>query len=103
VKLVVEHIDGKHYVVMAIEAENKRKVLAKIEIDSSSAELGFRVDGSKVRGVWRPDSSQEWKPASEAMLHRETDRFFAVFSQDADPNQPRHALVRSLRYATRNQ
>ena len=30
VKLVVEHIDGKHFVVMAIEAENKRKVLAKI-------------------------------------------------------------------------
>lgn len=103
VKLVVEHIDGKHYVVMAIEAGNKRKVVAKIEIDNSRAELGLHVDGSKVRGVWRSDSTKSWKPASETTLRRENDRFFAVFSQDADPNRPRHALVRGLRYSKRTE
>lgn len=100
VKFVVEHIDGKHYVVMAIEAEGKREVLAKIEIDHSRAELSLKISGSKIQGVWRSESSQSWKPAAEATLPREQQRYFAVFSQDGDPNRPRHALVRGLRYTT---
>jgi len=98
VKLVVEHIDGKHYVVMAIEADSRRKVLAKIEIKNSRAELSFQVAGSRVRGVWRSDVSQTWQQAAETMMNREKKRYFAVFSQDADPKQPRHALLRGLRY-----
>ena len=100
VKLVVEHIDGAHYVVMAIEAENKRKVLAKIEIAESRALLSLQVNGSKVVGVWRSDSGKPWRKASETQLRREKTRHFAVFSQDGDPANPRYALVRDLRYTT---
>jgi hypothetical protein len=98
VKLVVEHIDGKHYVVMAIEADNNRKVLAKIEIADSRAQLSLQMNGSHVSGFWRSNSSQPWGSASETDLRRETTRHFAVFSQDGDPGNPRFALVRGLRY-----
>jgi len=97
VKLVVEHIDGTHFVVMAIEAEDKRKVLAKIEIPDSHAQLSLQVNDSKVTGVWRSNSSQPWKNAAETQLRREKTRHFAVFSQDGDPANPRYALARSLR------
>lgn len=98
VKLVVEHIDGKHYVVMAIEAEDKRKVLAKIEIVNARAQLSLHLNGSQVSGYWRANSTQPWDAASETELRREKARRFAVFSQDGDPANPRFALVRGLRY-----
>jgi len=83
---------------MAIEAENSRQVLAKIEIDGARAQLSLRVSGSRVSGVWRYHSDQPWRLASETDLRREQARHFAIFSQDGDPANPRYALVRGLRY-----
>ncbi len=98
VKLVVEHIDGEHFVVMAREIGKQREVLAKIEIPHAVALLRLRVNGTNVSGFWRSDS-QDWKSAAETELPREKSRHFAVFSQDGDADNPRHAMVRGLRYS----
>jgi hypothetical protein len=100
VKLVVEHIDASHYVVMAWEVADRRKVLAKLEIPGARAELSLEVKGTTIRGSWRSDSKQPWNLAAETDLPRAQKRYFAIFSQDADPDRRRHALVRGLRYTT---
>ena len=96
VKLVLEHIDGKHHAIMAWEIDGKRKVLALLEIPTSRADLRMQVDGDTVRGFWRSDSSQTWNPVAETEFAADQQRYFMVFAQDGDPARPRHALVRNL-------
>ncbi|MCZ6674609.1 MAG: hypothetical protein O7C75_16900, partial [Verrucomicrobia bacterium] len=96
VKLVVEHIDGPHFVVMAQEFDKKRIVLAKIEIPGNRAQLRLEVDGDTVRGYWRLVENKSWHAAaSTPSLDIETQRF-GLFSQDGPREEKRFALIRQL-------
>lgn len=100
VKLVVEHIDGKHYVVMAWERPDGRRVIAKKEITDNRAQLRLRVAGDAVRGSWRLTGSDRWQPAAQHEFASERPRKFALFSQDGDPQQRRWAIIRRLSWKT---
>lgn len=99
VKFVVEHINGVHYVVMGRELEGKRKVLAKIEIMGSRADLRLRLKDGQVLAQWRPGGAADsapWRDASTSAYPGEGVWHFGVFSQDANPDRPGSALVRKI-------
>lgn len=102
VKLVVEHIDGKHYVVMAWEKPNGRKVLAQVEIPQATARLKLEVDNRTVVGYWRLEKLASWKEAAKSDFPGDGEHRFGVFTQDGDPDRPRSALVRDLRWKQRS-
>jgi len=97
VKLVVEHIDGMHYVVMAWERPNGRRVLAQIEIPQPRAQLKLEVGEDSVSGYWRLDESASWQRASESDFPGDGEHRFGIFTQDGDSDRPRWARVRDLR------
>lgn len=96
VKLVVEHIEGLHYVVMGQEIQKQRKVLAKIEIPDSRARLRFEIEGGQVRGFWRVDEDGGWKGAAVTQSPNAETQRFALFSQDGPRDVSGYAYVRSL-------
>ena len=96
VKLVVEFIDGETFVVMGREFEGeKRKVLAKTPIERMGAQLRLEVEGSTVKGSWKPvgDASGAWTPAAEAEIPAELTRSFAIFTQDGPADEVRWAEI----------
>jgi len=96
VKLIVEHIDGPHFVVMAHELGGKRKVVTKTEIPSNRAQLRLEVEGDEVRGYWRLSESEPWQLASATPSPDIETRRFGLFSQDGPRDEKRYALVRQL-------
>ena len=100
VKFVVEHIDGKHYVVMGQEMGSNRKVLAKILIEGSRAELRLSLKEGQAIAQWRlpaaPDDAK-WREASTANYPATKQWYFGLFSQDANPDKPGSALVRNVK------
>ena len=96
VKLIVEHSDGPHFVVMAHELGGKRKVVTKTEIPVNRAQLRLEVEGDEVRGYWRLSESEPWQLASATPSPDLETRRFGLFSQDGPRDEERYALVRQL-------
>jgi hypothetical protein len=98
VKLILEHIDGLHYVVMAWEGKGEGKVIAKIEVPASRVELKYEVDGSQVTGFWRLPGKTDWNKAAECASPTSNPPRFALFTQDGPREEKRWALVRKLEW-----
>ena len=96
VKLVVEHIDGEHYVVMAWEKSGRGQVIAKTKISEPRAQLRLRVSGDQVQGFWRLAEDEAWRAAASCEFSSQQPRKFALFSQDGEPDQRRWAVIREL-------
>lgn len=97
VKFVVEYIEGDYFVVMGREfAGEKRKVLAKIQIEEQAVQLRLEVEGDKVKGSWKLPAGKagEWSPAAVAEIPAELTRSFAIFTQDGPADETRWAEVR---------
>ena len=95
VKLVVEHIDGDHFVVAGFEFDQKRKVLAKIKIDGARAKLKLSVSERKVSAYYLADGA--WKNIAELTWTPDAARHFMVFSQDGAVEPARWAKIHDLR------
>lgn len=100
VKLVVEHIDGPHYAVMAQEIGKQRQVLSKVEIPSNRAQLKMVVDGTTVHGFWRLEGEESWNDASVAAPIEFSHQRFGLFTQDGPRDETRYAWVRGLHWET---
>jgi hypothetical protein len=77
VKLIVEHIEGRYYVVMAQESEGKRKVHAKVEIPAPAARLAMEVDGSGVRCQYWTARSNTWTDAGRCVMENAVKAHYA--------------------------
>ncbi len=121
VKLVVEHIDGEFFVVMAEEYNGKRKVLAKLPIAERGARLKLVVEGNRVVGCWKggkgltaesaesaereEDKEKEnedgwWVEAGRSVFPARVGamRRWGLFTQDGLSDEKRWASFRDVRY-----
>ena len=97
VKLIVEFIDGKLYVVMAWELGEQSKVVAKVETGLQEAWLRFEVDGNKVRGFWRKDIDSQWIEAAVCQFPEDLKGRFAIFTQTGPREQVRWATAKAIK------
>ncbi|MCB1100467.1 MAG: hypothetical protein KDN22_33190 [Verrucomicrobiae bacterium] len=82
VKLIVEHIEGRYYVVMAQEIAGKGKVHAKVPIPAPSARLAIQVTGDEVRGHYWNTRSRAWAEVGKCKMNNASGADFGVSTQD---------------------
>ena len=97
VKLIVEFIDGKFYVVMAWELGKQRKVVAKVETGLQEIWLRCEVDGNKVRGWWRKHGDSQWTEAAVCEFPEHLKGRFAIFTQTGPEKEVRWATVKAVK------
>ena len=89
VKLIVEHIEGRYYVVMAQETGENRKVHAKVEIPAPTARLAMEVDGSSVRCQFWTARANSWFDAGHCVMEGAGKADYALFTQDGSDEETR--------------
>ncbi len=62
VKLVREHLEGKLYIVLAVEAGGSGKALAKKEVEGDTHALRLISQGGKIRGEVKTGTPAAWTP-----------------------------------------
>jgi regulation of enolase protein 1 (concanavalin A-like superfamily) len=97
VKLIVEFIDGKFYVVMAWELGKQSKVVAKVETGLQEAWLRYEVDGNKVRGLWRKHGDSQWTEAAVCEFPEDLKGRFAIFTQTGPEKEMRWATAKGVK------
>ena len=89
VKLIVEHIEGKYYVVMAQEIAGTGKVHAKVPIPAPSARLAMKITGNEVRGHYWNTRTQTWAETGKCTMDNAQGADFGVFTQDGSDTDTR--------------
>jgi endonuclease/exonuclease/phosphatase family metal-dependent hydrolase len=89
VKLVVEHIDGKFFVVLAREADGANCVFAQIEIPGPSARLRLELRGESAHASYRLAPEADWQDAGDCPLDGAAGGSFALFTQDGSDSEVR--------------
>lgn len=98
VKLIVEHIDGGFYIVMAREIDRRGKVFTKIDTGSKTARLRAAVAGDKVTLSYRLPGEEKWQPAGECDLPGAAGAKFALFNQDGSDTETRWIRFDNFEY-----
>lgn len=97
VKLIVEHIDGRYFVVMAQEIDGKGKVHAKIEIPGPAARLAMQAtDGQLHCHYWIP-TLDAWADAGATTMPADDTARFGLFTQDGSDEESRWVRFEDFR------
>ena len=99
-KLVVEHIDGAYFVVLAREFGKPRRVFSKIGIPSGKARLRLTVKDNVVTASFRLGDAGEWKPAAKCEFPDAAKAKFALFTQDGSDEEIRFMRFDNFSYET---
>lgn len=65
VKIGQERVDGKLCIVMGREEADRTRTIAILPLETFRVELRQRVEGSRVRGFYRPAGETAWREAGE--------------------------------------
>ena len=68
VKIGFERVDGKRSIVMGREENNRTRTIAIIPIEPLTVDLRLTMDGTNIRGAFRPKGSREWREAGHCDL-----------------------------------
>lgn len=93
VKLIVEHIDGEIFIVLAREVEGRGQVVSKIGIPSKQARLRLAMNGLKIEAAYRVDATggdeAAWKQAGSCDFPTAEKARFGLFTQDGSDEEIR--------------
>ncbi len=98
VKLIVEHIDGGFFIVMAREIGRRGKVFTKIDIGSKAARIRSAVAGDKVTVSYKLPGEDKWRAAGECELPGAAEAKFAIFNQDGSDTETRWIRFDNFKY-----
>ncbi len=68
VKIGFELVDGRRCIVMGREEKDRTRTIAIIPLQASEVQLRLRLEGTTVRGAFRPVGVKDWREAGQCDL-----------------------------------